>query len=284
MTSVLLLATPTLCEEFVQIPQGTFEMGFSGGYKDEQPEHKVRIEQSFQLGRTEVTNLEYSVALNWAQASDLAPDVVGNRVVSNGSLILDLGGSMCAIDWNGASFVVRDEHKSHPVCHVSWIGAAWYCNCMSLMNGYELYYGLGVGESVDSLAKYTGFRLPSESEWEFAASGFDGRRYPWGDQYPNSSFANFGQQEGGVCAVGSYPAGASAFGCLDMAGNVWEWCDSWYQEYGERDPQRIEPRKFRVIRGGGWYCNSSTLRTSYRSSYDARYGNLAIGFRVVWVR
>ncbi len=139
-----------------------------------------------------------------------------------------------------------------PVIAVDWHDAAAYCAWKTLSTGRE-------------------WRLPTEEEREKAARGVDGRRFPWGEREDaglgkcESSREERSQPE----PVGTFPTAASVYGAGDMAGNVWDWTDSWY------DPGR----SLRVLRGGGWYNQSLFLRCAFRLRYVPGYRITGYGFR-----
>jgi iron(II)-dependent oxidoreductase len=146
----------------------------------------------------------------------------------------------------------------------------------------------------EAYCRWAGRRLPSEAEWELAASAEpDGRggispikrRYPWGDDPPSPARANLNGWHGGCLPVGALPEGDSAFGCRQMLGNVWEWTsDPFYPFPGfELDPYREYSAPWfgshRVLRGGAWLTSARLIRNSWRNFFRPQRADIPAGFR-----
>lgn len=134
----------------------------------------------------------------------------------------------------------------------------------------------------DAYAKWSGKRLPTEAEWEFAArGGLVDKPFPYGDLI-DSTMSNFGKKFKGILKIRSFPP--NGFGLYDIAGNVWEWVsDNYGSEYYKASPQENpkgpETGRFKVIRGGGWHSGAMCNQTYYRNGLSPGWVDFAVGFR-----
>ena len=243
--------------ELVNIPAGEFLMGDDQDDRAK-PQHELFL-TDYQIGKYPVTNAEFKEFVKaggytqkrwWTKAGWIAKerdDWIRPR------------------DWDDAHF----NKPNHPVVSVSWYECLAYCRWRSIVTGKP-------------------YRLPSEAEWEKAARSTDGRQYPWGKEF-EAGRLNSGEGEQTVRAttpVGIYPTGKGPYGCLDMAGNVYEWTSTQFRDYkynpgdGREDPD-VGDNTLRVLRGGSWsldqFCALCTSRLRLSPYYGGGYG----GFRVV---
>ncbi|MBN2572791.1 MAG: SUMF1/EgtB/PvdO family nonheme iron enzyme [Ignavibacteriales bacterium] len=278
--------------EMVYVPAGSFEMGSSDKQLDdameecrkfyhsekdcqkyiykEKPKHKVTLD-AFWIDKTEVTNAQFCRFLN-TNGNQIEEGVywfepgAGSRNVLYGY-----------IEKLNEKFIPKEGYENYPVIEVSWYGASAYC-------------------------KWIGGRLPTESEWEYAARGINNFVYPWGNNfngrfvnYRDSSFIfdNYGKDTSfndgypKWSPVGTYPKGASWCGALDMSGNVHEWVNDWWSEnyYAIspiKNPKGPDRGTLKIGRGGSWYDPSWHVRSSYRKGLSLSSARMHwIGFRCV---
>ncbi|OQY82601.1 MAG: hypothetical protein B6D40_08705 [Anaerolineae bacterium UTCFX3] len=192
--------------------------------------------------------------------------------VTNGMYQLCVEAGVCELPHYGSRTVLKSktrdpyygspDFKDYPVVYVGWGDAEAYC-------------------------KWAGRRLPTEAEWEYAARGaFPSMNlYPWGNDRPSGSTANFNYAVGDTARVGSFPAGASVFGVLDMAGNVAEWVSDLYDMKYYNQGVTMNPSGpvgktnefMRVVRGGHWGDSWKMLRVSSRASMMGPNPNVQVG-------
>ena len=284
-----LFVEPVTGMVFVPVPAGEFEMGSTeeevdaalalcnasrgncerGWFADEQPQHTVSLD-AYWIGQTEVTNAQFQQFVDaGGYAAERYWSAEGWQVRSDEGW----GGPRCLEDEN---FNAPDQ----PVVCVSWYEAEAYTRWLSEASGAAI-------------------RLPTEAEWEKAARGTDGRIFPWGDEFDGNrlNFCDVNCEydwkdetyDDGytyTAPVGSYPEGASPYGALDMAGNVWEWVNDWYQEdyYSQSpgsNPQGPATGESRVLRGGSWYRDDYLVRSARRDYVFPGLWIGDVGFRCV---
>jgi formylglycine-generating enzyme required for sulfatase activity len=236
---------PPVPDNMVLVEGGTFEMGSANGLDNETPVHQVRI-SSFYMSKYEVTQQEYQAVMGI----------------------------------NPSYF----KGDNLPVETVSWYEAIEYCNKLSVKEGLTPAYR-GSGDSVVCDLKASGYRLPTEAEWEYAAKG--GSRETMVYEYSGSNSVDAVGWHRGNSGETTHPVGGkvpNSLGLYDMSGNVWEWCWDWYGDYGsgaQTDPVGAVSGALRVRRGGSWFGYGWYARSAYRYYFtpSSRYGNL--GFRLV---
>jgi iron(II)-dependent oxidoreductase len=254
----------------VSIPAGAFLLGApwdSFAYDNERPAHEVTL-PAFRIARAPVTNGEY------ARFVEEGGYERREFWTEEGWQWREKEGWQCPLSWRreGGAWVARgmfDEGElrvDHPVTGVSWFEAEAY-------------------------ARFAGKRLPTEAEWERAASwdisSGSKRRYAWGDEPPDDARANYGRRHWGTTPVGRHPRGASAAGCLDMTGNVWEWTSTPFESFPGFEPypypeysQEWFDGDHRVLKGGSWATSASVLRTSFRNFFRRPFRIAFAGLRL----
>jgi formylglycine-generating enzyme required for sulfatase activity len=167
--------------------------------------------------------------------------------------------------WQDGKYPQELEH--HPVVNVSWHDAKAYCDWLTTRLREE--GRLRDGEVI---------RLPTELEWEKAARGTDGREYPWGNEFDPKKANTSESGVGSTTPVGQFREGVSPYGCYDMAGNVWEWCESWYGEDPANPPKEGRSKS---LRGGSWDVTAGGARSASRYDDPPGLRYVLLGFRCV---
>ena len=282
--------------EFIRIRAGEFTMGTSRDeaarlserfgtplrkFLPETPPHAVVITHDFLIGRHEVTVGQFR---RFVQATGYRTDAER----SGGSTVhveIDRWEKKAGASWKSPGFPQGDDH---PVVCVSWNDAMAFADWLDRTDA--------------SKPRGWHYRLPTEAEWEYAARGKDGRRYPWGDQWSDDR-ANFADRRSGLpwakggaddgfprtAPVGSFtPRGDTPEGVADLCGNVWEWCLDWfaadfYQRSPRRDPFNGDGDTQRVERGGSWAFTEDYCRSAFRMPLAPNQSYDNLGFRLVLV-
>jgi sulfatase modifying factor 1 len=232
--------------EMVKVPGGRFSMGQGGTQADEQPAHNVTV-GSFWMGKTEVTQGLYQ-------------QVMG----TNPSKFSSCGASC-------------------PVELVSWVDAVTFANKLSALEGLEACYSIsGADVSWPKGRSCTGYRLPTEAEWEYAARAGQNTTYSGSNELGEVAWYddNSGDKTHPVAQKR-----ANAWGLYDMTGNVWEWVWDWYdssyyQSSSSTDPAGPNTGSLRVIRGGSWYREPAGARVANRYYNGLSYRSFSLGFRL----
>jgi formylglycine-generating enzyme required for sulfatase activity len=236
--------------ELVLIKAGTFDMGQIGVAE---PVHQVTLTKNFYMGKTEVTQKQYLAVMG---------------------------------SYPGAAPSDRyGKGDNYPMYYVSWFDAVQFCNTLSGLEGLTPAYDIN-GVTVTLNERYTGYRLPTEAEWEYACRAGTKTTYSTGNTISNDTgwyYANSGDISH---EVGQKPQNGNAWGLYDMNGNVRDWCWDWYKLYTNSDvtdpaPMGASSGTHRMARGGNWYSAEAALRSANRGFFgpSSRYDDM--GFRIV---
>jgi formylglycine-generating enzyme required for sulfatase activity len=225
--------------DMVHVPAASVSIGAEDGEPDERPVHEVSV-AAFEIDRTEVSIVAYRACVK--AGACVAPDAFHERC----NLVTEPSAGTGAAGGKGTA-----AKEDNPVNCATWEMATKYC-------------------------AWAGKRLPTEPEWEYAARGAHGTKYPWGNDPVGSQPCWNRQLSDGTCPVGSHPGDRSVFGAMDMAGSLSEWTSTPYCEY-QGKPCKPDTR---VTRGGSWDMkDSSYLRSTYRDWVLETNRGYNLGFR-----
>ncbi len=291
----------------VLIPGGIYRIGsYKAVFNDEVPNFKVDVD-SFFMKITPVTVSEFAVFINQTGYITRAEmdSTIGFWTDTTG---YQHDGGFWKYPRGKEGPEALKELSDHPVTQITWFDAAVYCNWMSVKEGLEEQY-----DTLTWTCSYTeGYRLPTEFEWECAAKGLSMSTYPWGEMSPKADTANALANHAGYERVGDYmedqlsgdfskifdhmvldgyaftsPVNAfppNSFGLHDMAGNVWEWCNNYYELYHPEtfdNPKGPEIGEYRTMRGGSFGHDYRYLRCASRGKNVSGTAVEVIGFRVM---
>lgn len=242
--------------QWCKVPEGDFLFGSDDGAGDEKPQQTIRL-KTYHIMKYPVTNAQYALFVEAGGYKD------GDWWCESDNKLLDR--LVSPHYWDDPDF----NRPQQPVVGICLFEALAYAKWLSAQLGYEV-------------------RLPSEAEWEKAARGTDGRRWPWGNTWDVSKANTDHSGLKKTTDVGSYPQGASPYGVLDMTGNVWEWTGSMYTRRGYDDDCRDndyyhvtsepESETLYVFRGGSWHENAHCAYRGCNTPY--KWAN-SLGFRLV---
>jgi formylglycine-generating enzyme required for sulfatase activity len=252
------------------VAAASYVMGTDDGLDLEKPAHKVTVGH-FCIDRREVTTADYHACSERGECTRAGRANAWRGISARDHEVYDPLCNERAVDDRG----------NHPANCVTWEDASRYCTA-------------------------NGKRLPTEAEWELAARGPEGRRYPWGEEQPGADRINacgaeclawekknrvdqdgamYEGDDGWVhtAPVGSFPKGASPYGVEDLVGNVWEWVADWHAPYAAEeavDPAGPTKGDKRVMRGGAWNgAYASWVRPTFRFGADPAMRSHGVGFR-----
>lgn len=257
--------------DYLLVPAGAFLMGdnFGDGDPRERPVHEVQLD-AFYIAKLEMSNGE------WRQFRD-DPGYDNPAFWPNGHVVpKDQVPYWTQPNNHGGG---TPDSDAYPVLGVNWDSAVAYAAWLSARTGHR-------------------YRLPTEAEWEKAARGTDQRKYPWGNTIDRSHANYVGSQafdtgrpvgffDGSRRGTFQTTSNASPYGALDMAGNVMEWCQDWYDRDYYASSPRVNPTgpatgAYRVVRGGTFFMEAFDLRTYSRSgAWPSFQAHRMIGFRLV---
>ncbi|MBU8871762.1 MAG: formylglycine-generating enzyme family protein [Gemmatimonadales bacterium] len=284
--------------DFVPVSVGTFIMGSPLGELGRQSDetlHPVTLTSDFSMQRTEVTNGQFVDMVQWAydQGHVTATSTSINDALDESTVeLMNLEDPICQIDFSGGLF--STGYPNHPVLGATWYGSAAYCDWASLRAGYDRAYDHGTWVcNGGNVYAAEGYRLPTEAEWEYAC------RAGTGTSFSNGEITNIYCSDPVLDSVGWYcgnalgstreigTSSANTWGLYDMHGNLYEWCNDWYDPYPEAgvdpvvNPAGPAVGSDRVLRGGNFSSYAQNCRSANRYYYDPGNNYLYFGFRPV---